>query len=272
MRFRDISYSPVSPSKLDVYHPEDLDQPAPMIVFIHGGSWSSGSKYLYSSFANTLREMGYVVIVPDYQKYPLVKADGMYDDIRQAIRWTHKHARKINGDVEMIYVMCGGTSGRTGHNLRRVYNIAEHLEHERKRGVDKISAMARAMGSTKSAFERNSPLEQIRKHKKVFELSEDIYDYMPRILFIHGEEDSIVPYTQSATMYTVLHEVIPKERQDDIDMRLPPYKRLGHAECVTALMPTCFRQNQLAKTLMRDIKEFIDTPESEQEDLVNDFE
>ena len=60
---------------------------------------------LYTSFANTLRELGYVVVVPDYRKYPQVKVDTIYDDVRQALRWTHAHADEINGDVENIYMM-----------------------------------------------------------------------------------------------------------------------------------------------------------------------
>lgn len=55
--------------------------------------------------ANTLREAGYVVVVPDYRKYPQVKAEGMYEDIREAIKWTHKHASQINGDPELIFIM-----------------------------------------------------------------------------------------------------------------------------------------------------------------------
>ena len=78
---------------------------ARIIVFIYGGSWGSGSKLLYATLANTLRELGYVVVVPDYRKYPEVMIDEMYQDIRQAIQWTHQHAIEIHGNPEMIFVM-----------------------------------------------------------------------------------------------------------------------------------------------------------------------
>ncbi|OBZ85300.1 putative isoprenylcysteine alpha-carbonyl methylesterase ICMEL1 [Choanephora cucurbitarum] len=93
--------------KLDVYHPDKRSdgQLARIIVFIYGGSWGSGSKLLYSTLANTLRELGYVVVVPDYRKYPEVMIDEMYQDIRQAIQWTHQHAVEIHGNPEMIFVM-----------------------------------------------------------------------------------------------------------------------------------------------------------------------
>lgn len=102
---RDIQYSSAHPScKLDVYLPDESTS-APIVVFVYGGSWSSGSKYIYTPYANTLREMGYVVVVPDYRKYPYVKSDAMYDDVRRAIRWAYDHADDIRGDKNAIHVM-----------------------------------------------------------------------------------------------------------------------------------------------------------------------
>lgn len=99
----DIPYT--STSKLDVYHPKKQQHPSPIIIFVYGGSWSTGSKLIYTTMANTLRESGYVVVVPDYRKYPEVKIDEIYQDIREAIKWTHKHANEINGDPELIFIM-----------------------------------------------------------------------------------------------------------------------------------------------------------------------
>jgi acetyl esterase/lipase len=102
----DIQYSKQSTNcKLDVYLPDKKDTPAPIIVFIYGGSWSSGSKLLYTTCANTLRQFGYVVVVPDYRKYPEVKIDSIYHDIREAIKWTFAHSDEIGGDSEAIYIL-----------------------------------------------------------------------------------------------------------------------------------------------------------------------
>jgi acetyl esterase/lipase len=45
------------------------------------------------------------VVVPDYRKYPEVKIDGIYEDVREAIKWVYAHAEQINGDPDMIYMM-----------------------------------------------------------------------------------------------------------------------------------------------------------------------
>jgi acetyl esterase/lipase len=93
--------------KLDVYHPAKKKNGglSRIIVFVYGGGWGSGSKLLYTTLANTLRELGCVVVVPDYRKYPESKIDGIYQDIRESIKWTHQHATEINGDPEQIFVM-----------------------------------------------------------------------------------------------------------------------------------------------------------------------
>ncbi|CEP07923.1 hypothetical protein [Parasitella parasitica] len=93
--------------KLDVYHPDKKQDGSlsRIIVFVYGGGWGSGTKLIYSTLANTLRELGYVVVVPNYRKYPEVNIDGIYDDIREAIKWTHKNATNFNGDAEQIYLM-----------------------------------------------------------------------------------------------------------------------------------------------------------------------
>ncbi|ORZ02603.1 Alpha/Beta hydrolase protein [Syncephalastrum racemosum] len=288
---RDIQYSSAHPScKLDVYLPDETTN-APIVVYIYGGSWSSGSKYIYTPYANTLREMGYVVVVPDYRKYPYVKADAMYDDVRRAIRWAYDNADDIRGDKNAIHVM-GHSAGAhlasyvtlsnaiqqstrdqqkkhssTSPNggspilprihglilLAGVYSIEVHLQHETKRGVEQISAMARAMGKTIENFGKNSPIDIVQQHADSISSAPES---MPKILFIHGEKDTVVPVAQSVSMYTTLVDLLPKH-DSRIQMRL--YKKLGHAECVTELMPRIGRKtdSSLGTDLRKAIRQSI---------------
>ncbi|CAO3625942.1 unnamed protein product [Cunninghamella echinulata] len=300
----DIPYSNASEEcLLDVYHPDhEKKGKRPVIVFIYGGSWSSGQKILYRTFANTLRELGYIVVVPDYRKYPAVKANSMYSDVRNAIKWTFEHVNDIGADVDMIYVM-GHSAGahlacqvvisdlieKTKHaslmNKKKsngeffdttetdflpqveglllfagVYSIEEHYKHESARGVEKISAMGRAMGSTIENFSKNSPLDAVKANADLFAKSDDLLDFAPRIIFIHGEKDITVPIEQSFNMYNMLGEVLPPSRRDEVDVRMKLYKKMNHAECVTALMPRIFSENKMRKSLIRDIVDFLDVP------------
>ncbi|RCH83282.1 hypothetical protein CU098_007004, partial [Rhizopus stolonifer] len=309
--------------KLDVYHPakKPNGQMARIIIFIYGGSWGSGSKLLYSTLANTLRELGYVVVVPDYRKYPEVKIDAIYQDIREAIKWTHQHASEINGDPEMIFVM-GHSAGaqltaqvvlsdiieqvkydesiqskstpprvsekhdpamkkleerhmilskERSHDFlplvegillfSGVYDIASHLIHETSRGVEKISAMSRVMGSSQEGYIANSPIHLIEKHARLFADSEDLLDLWPRILLLHGQKDTTVGMDQSANMFNTLGKLFPVERRQEVDVRMRLYKRMGHAEPVIALMSNIFSKKTEQTLLLRDIQEFIDIPQ-----------
>ncbi|CAO3676316.1 unnamed protein product [Rhizopus stolonifer] len=305
-----IQYSPTS--YLDVYHPVKKRESSPIILFIYGGSWSSGSKLIYTTFANTLRELGYIIVVPDYQKYPTVKVEGMYKDIKDAMRWVYKHADELHGDPDMIYMlghsagahlvsqvvlsdvidkaeyqesvqMASSMNGKHAPAMSErhidpleflpqieglllfsgVYDIRNHLLFETARGVDKISAMARAMGSTEEGYRINSPLDLIEQNESLIANSEDILDLWPRILLLHGQKDNVVSMNQSANMFNALGKVLPTEHRDEVDVRMRLYKRMNHGEPVTALMPDLFSRESLQKSLIRDIKEFIDVPSFE---------
>ncbi|CAO3673799.1 unnamed protein product [Rhizopus microsporus] len=313
---QDIPYTPTC--SLDVYHPNRTSQ-APIIVFLYGGGWSSGSKVYYTTFANTLRELGYVVVVPDYRKYPEVKIDGIYEDVREAIKWVYAHAEQINGDPDMIYMM-GHSAGahlvsqvvlsdviekvkyyqaiapsaqQTSHVSEKhdptkhdrdtelphdflppieglllfagVYDIQAHLLFETARGVERLSVMTRVMGSTPEGYIANSPMHLIEKHADLFATSEDTLDLWPRILFLHGQKDATVSMDQSAHMFNTIGKVLPMKCRDEVDVRMRFYKRMNHGEPVTALMLDMFAKKSLQKSLIRDIKEFIDVPAFEDE-------
>jgi len=77
----------------------------PIVVFIYGGSWSTGSKSFYGLLANMLRHMGYIVVVPDYRKYPEVVIDGIYNDVRQVLEVVGQEGNSWGGDVNRVFVI-----------------------------------------------------------------------------------------------------------------------------------------------------------------------
>ena len=76
-----------------------------MIVFIYGGAWSSGSKWLYTLVGARLRSMGYIVVMPDYAIYPQGFVTDMEQDVKIAVQWTHSHCQEFGGDPQRIYLM-----------------------------------------------------------------------------------------------------------------------------------------------------------------------
>ncbi|CEJ02547.1 hypothetical protein RMCBS344292_16548 [Rhizopus microsporus] len=125
--------------------------------------------------------------------------------------------------------------------------------------------MTRVMGSTPEGYIANSPMHLIEKHADLFATSEDTLDLWPRILFLHGQKDATVSMDQSAHMFNTIGKVLPMKCRDEVDVRMRFYKRMNHGEPVTALMLDMFAKKSLQKSLIRDIKEFIDVPAFEDE-------
>ena len=73
-------WSRSAPEKLDIYVPDGLKQPAPVILFFYGGNWDSGSKDLYLAFGEAFASEGFVVAVADYRLYPQVKYPAFLED------------------------------------------------------------------------------------------------------------------------------------------------------------------------------------------------
>jgi acetyl esterase/lipase len=92
----DISYGQAARLKLDVYRPTNAAG-LPVVVFIYGGSWNSGSKAMYPFVAATMARRGAVVVVPDYRLYPQVTYPAFLRDCAEAVAWTQAHIAEIGG-------------------------------------------------------------------------------------------------------------------------------------------------------------------------------
>ena len=75
--------------------------------------------------------------------------------------------------------------------------------------------MARAMGNNKESFKNNSPISTIQGNKDVFEQSSALVGHMPRILFIHGEKDTVVPVQQSIDIALTLDAISESARSGE---------------------------------------------------------
>jgi acetyl esterase/lipase len=80
---------------LDVHCPATADAaaPAPVVLFVYGGGWSSGSRWMYTLVAGRLAALGHVVVVIDYTLYPAGYVDHMLDDVADALAWTQREIR-----------------------------------------------------------------------------------------------------------------------------------------------------------------------------------
>ncbi len=100
----DVAYGPNPRERLDIYRPSAAG-PAPVIVFLYGGAWNSGSKATYPFVAATLARRGNVVVVPDYRLYPAVRYPAFLQDCAQAVAWASAHMAQLGGDPARLFLM-----------------------------------------------------------------------------------------------------------------------------------------------------------------------
>lgn len=87
-RDKDVSYGQIERQKLDIYRAEDPRLNAPVLVFVHGGSWDSGSKDIYKFLGQGFTSEGFDVVIPNYRLYPDAVFPVMIEDTAKAIAFT----------------------------------------------------------------------------------------------------------------------------------------------------------------------------------------
>ena len=91
--------------KLEMFVPQGAKGTLPIVVFIHGGGWSSGDPHDYRFIARTLCAQGYAVVLAGYRLYPQAKYPAMLEDGAAALRWVQDNAAKLGGDPARIALM-----------------------------------------------------------------------------------------------------------------------------------------------------------------------
>jgi acetyl esterase/lipase len=105
-RESDLAYGAHPRQRLDVYVPTaPAAGPRPLVVFVHGGRWSSGSKDLYRFVAAGLAERGVVAVVPNYRLYPEVRMTAAAEDVARAVVWAEHAAARYGADPAGVEVM-----------------------------------------------------------------------------------------------------------------------------------------------------------------------
>ncbi|TDN39780.1 alpha/beta hydrolase [Hymenobacter sp. UV11] len=98
---------------LDIYQPKKEAAPRPVVLFIHGGNWNSGSKddILYKTIGRRLAKQGFVGVVISYRLAPQVLVPQQAGDCARALAWTVAHIKDYGGDPARIVLMGHSAGG-----------------------------------------------------------------------------------------------------------------------------------------------------------------
>ena len=89
-RTKNVAYADHERARMDIYRAEKAREGAPVLVFIHGGSWSEGDKSIYKFLAEGFTKEGFDVVVPNYRLYPEARYPDMIVDTGAAVQAAHE--------------------------------------------------------------------------------------------------------------------------------------------------------------------------------------
>jgi acetyl esterase/lipase len=219
--------------KLDVYRPSNAAGPTPVLMFMHGGGWTSGSKTSSLFAFLPFLEMGWAVVNVEYRLADVAPAPAAVEDCRCALRWIYQNAKQYKFDLDNI-VTTGQSAG--GHlalttgmipesagldrqcpgDRRRAWTTGDLGTQEMKVAAvldfygitDVEDLMNRKPGSSGNFTEAwlGSAMDRAAIAKRVSPTTY-VRKGLPPIMIIHGSADSVVPFDQATKLKEMLDSV-----------------------------------------------------------------
>lgn len=109
---RDVEYARLDGQvlELDFYAAADSGELSPLVIWIHGGAWRSGSKDQVP--ITGLLERGFAIASVEYRLSPVARFPAQVHDIKAAIRFLRFSAERLQLDPER-FIIAGASAG--GH-------------------------------------------------------------------------------------------------------------------------------------------------------------
>ena len=189
----DLAYGAHPRQRFDVYVPEAgvRDRPAPLLLFLYGGSWRQGDKANYAFVGRAFAAQGFVTAIPDYRIVPAVRYPDFVVDCGMALAAFRQQAAVFGGWDGPVFVV--------GHSAG-AYNavmLALAPELQAAAGIDgeAIAAVAGLSGpydflplrvrATREAFAGVDDLQATQPVNRV-------HGAAPPMLLVNGSDDEVV--------------------------------------------------------------------------------
>lgn len=98
--------------QLNVYYNTNKSKTGDVIIFIHGGSWSSGKKETYWWLGRNLARKGVVTVTINYGLAPDQQYPQMATDCAAAVKWVAQNISAYGGNPDRIFLMGHSAGGQ----------------------------------------------------------------------------------------------------------------------------------------------------------------
>ena len=209
---RDLAYADGART-LDLYLPSG-GAPAPVVVWLHGGSWVAGDKRPAPGVLLGLRDRGFAVASVNYRLTGLNSHPAQLHDVKGAVRWLRAHAAEYGLDPSRVY-LAGFSAGGHLASLAALTSGDASLEGDVGGNRDQSSAVAGAV-----VYAGPSDLLRLAGECTGCEVSEQfqalgcsfllcgergrtasplthVYRDAPPFLLLHGDADRVIPLEQA---------------------------------------------------------------------------
>lgn len=161
---KDVVYAKIGERALllDIYQPvgKASDRAAPLVVWVHGGAWRSGSKEGVP--VTQWLEHGWAIASINYRLSPEARFPAQIHDIKAAVRYLRAHARRFGFDADRV-IIAGASAGGHLAALAGVSDGVAELEGTVGEHLDTSSAV-QAIVSFYGAANLESILSQSTEH------------------------------------------------------------------------------------------------------------
>ncbi|CAN5272239.1 hypothetical protein BH23BAC1_BH23BAC1_34310 [soil metagenome] len=220
---------------LDVFYHDNLQQPAEILVFIHGGTWINGSKDIYSSFGRNLASKGIVSAIINYRLGDIVNFQKMAADCAAAVKWIYKNAAEFGGNKSKITV-CGHSAG--GHLSALIALDHQYFDRLNMDNPIKGCILIDAFGLNIGSFIQDHGALYLHYIEKIFTKDPEVWKQASPINFINNRHIPFMILTGSRTypFLTLDNEKFFKQiRRYNLKVDYEVLAGKSHVEMITQL-------------------------------------
>jgi len=192
-----VSETEITPT-LSVFTPKKVPaEKMPVLIFVHGGNWNSGSKELYGFFGRNFAKKGVVTVIPGYTLSPNATYDEMTQQIAAAIVWTKENIEEYHGDSEQIFL--------TGHSAGGHLIALATMNPKYAIEASSISGMIfnDAAGLDMKHYLEENPPTQENNYITTWTTNPEIWKDASPIYFISEKTPPIMVYLGSKTYNSI---------------------------------------------------------------------